>query len=61
IPHNASADANIRGKMTILFLEDILRIIESSSLDDLSDVHLIPEQRKQLYDKNWRIVKYWGK
>ncbi|KKL23436.1 hypothetical protein LCGC14_2425410, partial [marine sediment metagenome] len=25
IPHNASADANIRGKMTILFLEDILR------------------------------------
>ena len=61
IPHNASADANIRGKMTILFLEDILRIIESSSLDDLSDVHLIPEHRKQLNDKNWRILRYWEK
>jgi len=61
IPHNASADSNIRGKMTILFLEDILRIIESSSLDNLSDVHLIPEHRKQLNDKSWRILRYWEK
>ncbi|MHA1883514.1 MAG: 2-hydroxyacid dehydrogenase [Promethearchaeota archaeon] len=61
IPHNASADANTRGKMVILFLGDLIEMIKSSTLDDLNDVHLIPEQKKQLKDKNWRIYEYWGK
>jgi lactate dehydrogenase-like 2-hydroxyacid dehydrogenase len=61
IPHNASADANTRGKMVILFLGDLIKMIKSSTLDDLNDVHVIPEQKKQLKDKNWRIYEYWGK
>lgn len=61
IPHNASADADTRGKMVILFLEDLVKIIESSQIDDLTDIHLIPEHKKILYDKKWRIYKYWNK
>ena len=60
IPHNASADADTRGKMVILFLEDLLKIIESSEIDDLNDVHLIPEHKKTLFDKKWRIYNYWN-
>ena len=60
IPHNASADADTRGKMVILFLEDLIKIIESSEIDDLNDVHLIPEHKKMLFDKKWRINKYWN-
>jgi lactate dehydrogenase-like 2-hydroxyacid dehydrogenase len=61
IPHNASADANTRGKMVILFLADLIKIIKSSTLDDLNNVHLIPEQRSKLKDKNWKIYEYWEK
>lgn len=61
IPHNASADADTRGKMVILFLGDLIKMIKSSTLDDLNEVHLIPEQVKQLKDKNWRIYAYWEK
>lgn len=61
IPHNASADADTRGKMVILFLGDLIKMIKSSTLDDLNEVHLIPEQAKQLKDKNWRIYAYWEK
>ncbi|MBY8985603.1 MAG: hypothetical protein KGD65_11065 [Candidatus Lokiarchaeota archaeon] len=61
IPHNASADADTRGKMNILFLQDIIKIIKSSSLEDLNDVYIIPEHKKQLYDKEWRINNYWEK
>ncbi len=59
IPHNASADADTRGKMNILFLEDIIRTIESSNLEDLNDSHMIPEQRKKISEINWRIFEYW--
>ncbi|GAI93031.1 unnamed protein product, partial [marine sediment metagenome] len=61
IPHNASADANTRAKMDILFLEDIIKIIRSSSLEDLKEIHIIPEHKKQLKEKKWRIFNYWGK
>jgi len=61
IPHNASADANNRAKMNILFLEDIIKIIRSSSLEDLKEIHIIPELKKQLTEKKWRIYNYWGK
>jgi lactate dehydrogenase-like 2-hydroxyacid dehydrogenase len=61
IPHNASADADTRGKMNILFLQDIINIIKSSSLEDFDEVHIIPDHKKQLKDKEWRIFNYWRK
>ncbi|KKM84013.1 hypothetical protein LCGC14_1303490 [marine sediment metagenome] len=61
IPHNASADANTRGKMNVIFLSDIIKIIESSSINDLSEVHIIPEHKKQLKEKQWKIFNYWEK
>ncbi|MHA2280900.1 MAG: 2-hydroxyacid dehydrogenase [Promethearchaeota archaeon] len=61
IPHNASADADTRGKMNILFLQDIISIIKSSSVEDLKAIHIIPDQKKQLKDKEWRIFNYWEK
>ena len=61
IPHNASADANTRGKMNIMFLQDIVKIIHSSSLDDLNEIHIIPDHQKQLNNKKWRIFEYWDK
>ena len=61
ISHNASADADTRGKMIMMFLQDIIRIIKSSSLEDLDEIHIIPEHRKQITDKQWRIFKYWEK
>jgi len=60
LPHNASADADTRGKMVILFLEDLIKIIKSSEIDDLNNINLIPEHKKKLFDKNWRIYKYWN-
>jgi lactate dehydrogenase-like 2-hydroxyacid dehydrogenase len=61
IPHNASADANTRGKMNIIFLKNIIAIIKSSSIEDLIGVNIIPEHKKQLKDKQWRIFNYWEK
>lgn len=61
IPHNASADANTRGKMNIIFLKDIINIIKSTSIKDLNEINIIPEQKKQLKDKQWRIFNYWEK
>jgi len=60
-PHNASADANTRGKMNIISLQNIIKIIESTSIEDLSQVHIIPEQKKQLYEKQWKILSYWDR
>ena len=61
IPHNASSDANTRAKMNILFLKDIIKIIKSSSIEDLKEIHIIHEHKNQLTEKKWRIYKYWGK
>ena len=61
MPHNASADASTRGRMVILFLEDIIKIIESNSIEDLNEVHIIPEQKPVINQNKWRIVKYWQK
>ena len=61
IPHNASADADTRGKMDILFLEDLIKLIESSQIEDLGDVHIIPEHRAEISTKKWRIETYWEK
>ena len=61
IPHNASSDANTRAKMNILFLKDIIKIIKSSSIEDLKEIHIIHEHKNQLTEKKWRIYNYWGK
>ena len=61
IPHNASADANTRAKMVIIFLRDIIKIIKSSSIEDLKKINIILEHKNQLAEKNWRIHKYWRK
>ena len=59
MPHNASADANTRCKMTIMLLENIIKVVESKNIEDLLNSNLIPEHRKTLKTKNWRIFKYW--
>ncbi|MFX1278133.1 MAG: 2-hydroxyacid dehydrogenase [Promethearchaeota archaeon] len=61
IPHNASADANTRGNMNIIFLKNIINLIKSNAIEDLKEIAIIPEQKKQLKDKEWRISKYWEK
>ncbi len=59
MPHNASADGNTRAKMNIIFLKDIIKIIKSSSLEDLGEIHIIPDQKKLITKKNWKIFNYW--
>ncbi|MFX0057190.1 MAG: NAD(P)-dependent oxidoreductase [Candidatus Hodarchaeota archaeon] len=59
MPHNASADADTRGKMDVLFLQDLIKIIESSNIEDLKNVNIIPEHRKILKEKDWKIQDYW--
>lgn len=59
MPHNASADADTRGNMVVMFLEDIIKLIESSSVEDLTNIHIIPEQKSQLLTKKWKIENYW--
>ncbi|MCK4239077.1 MAG: hypothetical protein KAX33_08155, partial [Candidatus Lokiarchaeota archaeon] len=61
IPHNASADADTRAKMNVMFLQDIIKIIESNNLDDLKEVHIIPEQKNRINEIDFRIKKYWEK
>ncbi|MFX0101621.1 MAG: NAD(P)-dependent oxidoreductase [Candidatus Hodarchaeota archaeon] len=62
-PHNASADANTRGKMTIMLLEDITWLVKSTNIDDLKDCRIVKQQRKELQAekgiKQYRIKKYW--
>ncbi|MFX1585094.1 MAG: 2-hydroxyacid dehydrogenase [Promethearchaeota archaeon] len=59
LPHNASADADTRGKMNIMFLKDIIKILGSKSLEDIREIHLIPEQKSEISKNNWRIYNYW--
>ena len=59
MPHNASADADTRGKMVILFLNDIIKLIESSGIIHLENVHIISEQKKKLLTKKWKIYEFW--
>ncbi len=59
VPHNASADAETRAKMNIMFLQDIISIIRSKSIKDLGKMHIIPEQKRNLEEIDLRIKKYW--
>ena len=67
IPHNASADADTRGEMACILLEDILQLVKSKSVADLQPLRLIPPQRKfksadidaQADLSLYRIAKWW--
>jgi lactate dehydrogenase-like 2-hydroxyacid dehydrogenase len=59
MPHNASADADTRGKMDILFLEDLITMINSENLYDIEKIHLIPQHEENLQKTDWRIFNYW--
>ncbi len=48
IPHNASADANTRGEMAIMELEDLIAFATATSAQDLEKVRLIPPHRKRV-------------
>ncbi len=61
MPHNASSDADTRGKMVIQFFEDLIKIVKSLCIADLKLLNVIPEQKKQLAKKKWRIYNYWNK
>jgi hypothetical protein len=45
--------------MNILFLTNIINIIKSSSIEDLRELNIIPEHKKQLTSKKWKIFDYW--
>jgi len=59
LPHNASADANTRGQMDIIFIQDIIKAIRSTKLDDLRQLNLIPAHKKALTIRKWRILNYF--
>jgi len=59
MPHNASADADTRAKMVVLLLNDIIKLLESSDINGLENVHIISEQKEQLYVKKWKIFEFW--
>lgn len=69
IPHNASSDADTRAQMSIMMLEDLVKLLRSKKVEDLQDVHLIPEQyslkvaesaSKTITPlKNYRIWEWW--
>ena len=61
MPHNASSDANTRGKMVHLFLSDIIKLIQSRNVNDLEKINIIPEQAKVLFERDWKIKNYWKK
>lgn len=59
MPHNASSDANTRGNMVNLFLSDIIKLIQSCNVNDLEDINIIPEQKRVLFERDWKIKNYW--
>lgn len=61
IPHNASADADTRGQMDIIFLEDLLTLVKSNQMADLEEVRIIPQHRRELNEKKWKIEEFWRK
>lgn len=58
-PHNASADADTRGKMDVIFLKNIIGLIKSSKRKDLKHLDIIPPQKNDLLKRTWKIVEYW--
>jgi lactate dehydrogenase-like 2-hydroxyacid dehydrogenase len=63
IPHNASADADTRGQMAIMELEDLLAFATATSVEDLAPVRLIPPHRKRIEAgevSSFRIQKWFG-
>lgn len=63
MPHNASADANTRGTMARMVIEDLYWLVTSRGPNDLQSCRIIPPQKKTLFTENkvnsFRISKYW--
>ena len=62
IPHNASADADTRAQMAIMFLSDIIALATSTSGEDLKSIRMIPEQKLLQSEGNYedqKIAKQW--
>jgi len=62
IPHNASADADTRGQMAIMELEDLIAFATVTSVDDLKQVRLIPPHRQRVNAgeiETFRIQKWF--
>ncbi len=45
VPHNASANADTRGKMAIMLFEDLIRLTRASSFKELQGCRFIPRHR----------------
>lgn len=60
IPHNASSDADTRAQMSIMMLEDLLTFANSHKPEDLRKIHLIPELRNLITEKNLKKSKKNG-
>ncbi|MCF2140813.1 MAG: NAD(P)-binding domain-containing protein [Candidatus Lokiarchaeota archaeon] len=67
IPHNASSDADTRAQMSIMMLEDLLTFANSHKPEDLRKIHLIPELRNLITEKNlkkvekeWKSYRIWN-
>lgn len=45
LPHVASADADTRARMTAMMIQDLITLATALSWDDLTPIHLIPEQK----------------
>ncbi len=62
IPHNASADADTRGEMAIMELEDLIAFATATSVQDLEKVRLIPPHRRRVDAgkmQNFRINQWF--
>ncbi len=62
IPHNASADADTRGEMAIMELEDLIAFATATSVQDLEKVRLIPPHRKRVDAgkmQTFRIIQWF--
>ena len=63
MPHNASADADTRGQMAVMALEDLIVFATATSADDLKNVRLIPPHRHRMDSDaivSFRINKWFA-
>ncbi|MHA1682304.1 MAG: 2-hydroxyacid dehydrogenase [Promethearchaeota archaeon] len=62
-PHNASSDANTRGKMAIMLLEDLAWLAGSKKINDIRNCRIIKKQKEDIFDGGnvgrYRINNYW--
>lgn len=63
VPHNASADADTRGQMAAMLLEDLATLATAQSFEDVARARLIPRHRRDVEAGNvsrFRIGRRFG-